>query len=199
MRDKRESELIARFKAGDELAFNSLTRLWYERIFGFLYRILGSVEDAEDACQRTFITAYSRLDQLNDDGKFSSWLYRIANNHAIDQIRDRRRFSRKNGRKDAGETGPSDDPPDPAPVDLEAGIDGPKLRQLFENIMRSIPDEQRVVVIMKLYQDLKFSEIAEILSVPVNTVKTRMYTGLRVIKDAIGNNKMIEEILKDAM
>lgn len=199
MQDQRESELIERSRAGDSLAFNSLTTMWYEKVLGFLYRILGSIEDAQDVCQKTFITAYSRLDQLNDSEKFSSWLYRIANNHAVDQIRDRRRFSRGNGRLDTDEPARPTDPPDSNPINLDATIDGAELRRLFENVMRSIPEKQRVVVVMKLYQDLKFTEIAEILSIPVNTVKTRVYTGLRTIKEALAGNKMVEEILKDAM
>ncbi len=199
MWDNKESELVARFKAGDLYVFNLLTRMWYERILSLLYRLLGNIQDAEDVCQKTFITAYSRLSQLNDNERFSTWLYRIANNHAIDELRDRKRLSRGHGKLDPSGQDHPVDPPDSDQVDLEAGIDGAELRRLFESVMQSIPDEQRVVVVMKLYQDLKFTEIGEILEVPVNTVKTRMYTGLRAMKDALSNNRLIEEILKDAM
>ncbi len=199
MTDTVETELIVRLKGGDVSAFNLLTRKWYEKILSFLYRILGNMDDAEDACQKTFIAVYSMSHQLNDCNKFSTWLYQIANNYAIDQLRHRKKLFRRNGSSEDPEYDLAADPPDLEQVDMASGIDSAALRHLFEKTMRTIPNEQRVVIVMKLYQDLKFSEIAQILEVPINTVKTRMYTGLRVMKETLNKDKMIKEILKDAM
>lgn len=199
MQDNPETELIARFKAGDVHVFNLLTRMWYEKILGFLYRILGDIDEAEDVSQKTFITVYSRLGQLNENDKFTSWLYRIAHNCALDHIRDRKnRFAAKAGAHADASDGTSE-LPETETVDLEGRVDGMALRILCEKALDAIPDEQRLVIVMKLYQDLKFTEIAEILDVPVNTVKTRMYTGLRGLKEALNGNRFIEEILKNAM
>ncbi len=199
MPDNAESELIARFKAGDLFVFNLITRMWYEKILSFLYRFLADIDESEDVCQKTFITAYSRLNQLNENDKFAPWLYRIAHNCALDHIRDRKNgFGSKTGLRTDG-TDETADFPETDPVDLEGRIDGIALRRLCERALTSIPDEQRVVIVMKLYQDLKFTEIAEILSIPVNTVKTRMYTGLRGLKESLNKNRFIEEILRNAM
>ncbi len=199
MPDSPEFELIAKFKAGDVSVFNLLTRRWYEKILGFLYRVLGNMEDAEDACQKTFITVYTRLHQLNEPAKFRSWLYRIANNNAMDLLNDRKHIARSRTNGESEDPHIDLDGPDTEAADLESRIDLVGLHILFEKIMLSIPEEQRVVIVMKLYQDMKFSEIAETLNVPLNTVKTRMYSGLRAMKDSLARNKLIEEILKDAM
>lgn len=199
MHENTESELIGRFKSGELQVFNLLTRMWYEKILGLLYRILGDVDEAEDVCQKTFITAYFRLHQLNDNDKFRTWLYRIANNCAIDHLRERKKSYRRNGTPGSDGSDAMSELPERDPVDLEGRIDGTALRFLCEKALRSIPDEQRTVVVMKLYQDLKFTEIAEVLNIPVNTVKTRMYAGLRNIKEVLNKNRLIEEILRNAM
>ncbi len=199
MRDNTESELIARFKAGDLSVFNLLTRMWYERILGFLYRIVGDIDEAEDVCQKTFITVYFRLHQLNDSGKFRTWLYRIASNCAIDHLRDRKSSFRGNGRPSPDGSDGTSDLPETESADLEERVDAIALRRLCERTLATIPDEQRTVIVMKLYQDLKFTEIAEVLNLPVNTVKTRMYTGLRAMKEVLNQNRLIEEILRNAM
>ncbi len=199
MQETTESQLIARFKSGDLQVFNLLTRMWYEKILSLLYRILGDIDEAEDVCQQTFITVYFRLHQLNDSEKFRTWLYRIANNCAIDHLRERNKAYRRTGTP--GRDGPDavSDLPERDPVDLEGRIDGTALRRLCEKALGSLPDEQRTVVVMKLYQDLKFTEIAEVLDIPVNTVKTRMYAGLRGMKEILNRNRLIEEILRNAM
>jgi RNA polymerase sigma-70 factor, ECF subfamily len=199
MPDNTELELVARFKAGDLSVFNTLTRMWYEKILSLLYRVLGDIDEAEDVCQKTFITVYFRLHQLNDNGKFGTWLYRIANNCAIDHIRERKNSFRGNGRIHPDGSDETSDIPEGDPVDMEGRIDGTALRRLCEESLGSIPEEQRVVIVMKMYQDLKFTEIAEVLNVPVNTVKTRMYTGLRTMKDILNKNRLIEEILRNAL
>ncbi len=199
MADNIESELIARIKGGDMSAFNVLTKTWYEKILSFLYRVLGRIDEAEDVCQDTFVTAYSKLYQLNAADKFSTWLYRIANNLATDHLRARKSLFTQNEKWDQDDIDQAIDPPDSDFVDMESRIDGDALHAIFERTMRLIPDEQRVVVVMKVYNNLKFSEIAEILNMPVNTVKTRMYSGLRAMKEALNKNRLIEEILKNAM
>lgn len=199
MPENTESELIARFKDGDLSVFNLLTRMWYEKILGLHYRMLGDIDEAEDVCQKTFITVYFRLHQLNEPGKFRTWLYRIAYNCAIDHLRDRKNSFRAAMRPGPDGSDAAAELPETDPEDMEARIDATALRRLCEKALGSIPDDQRVVIVMKLYQDLKFTEIADVLKVPVNTVKTRMYTGLRTLKDVMNKNRLIEEILRNAM
>ena len=199
MPENIESELIARFKSGDLPVFNLLTRMWYEKILSLLYRTLGDVDEAEDVCQKTFITAYFRLHQLNDNCKFKTWLYRIANNCAIDHLRERKQSYRRNGPSGPDGSDAMSELPERDTIDLEGRIDGTTLRRLCEKALGSIPEDQRTVVVMKLYQDLKFTEISEVLNIPVNTVKTRMYTGLRSLKEVLNKSRLIEEILRNAM
>ena len=199
MAENTDSEMISRFKAGELSVFNLLTGMWYEKILGFLYRTVGDIDEAEDVCQKTFITVYFKLHQLNDSDKFRTWLYRIANNCAIDHLRDRKSSFHGNGRLSPDGSDGTSDLPETEPADLERRIDATALRRLCEKTLASIPGEQRTVIVMKLYQDLKFTEIAEVLNIPVNTVKTRMYTGLRTMREALNRNRLIEEILRNAM
>ncbi len=199
MSENKESELVARFKSGELQVFNALTRLWYEKILGLHYRLLGDMDEAEDVCQKTFITVYFRLHQLKDNTKFATWLYRIANNCAIDHLRERKKSYRHVEIPGMDDPAGISDLPEEERVDNEARIDGTALRRLCERALSSIPDDQRTVVVMKLYQELKFSEIAEVLDVPVNTVKTRMYSGLRGLKEVLKKNRLIEEILRNAL
>jgi len=197
MPENSESELVARFKSGDLAVFNTLTRMWYEKILGLLYRILGDIEEAEDVCQKTFLAVYSRLHQLKDNDKFKPWIYKIASNYAMDQLRDRKTSFRAAGRPNDFEG--TEEPPEADPVDLERRIDHSALRNIFVEMLGKLPADQKVVIVMKLYQDLKFTEIAEVLDVSINTVKTRMYTGLQSLKGHLQKNRIIEEILKNEM
>lgn len=199
MPNYNDLELISKFKAGDSSVFNLLVQRWYATILSFLYRISGNMDDVQDTCQKTFVTVYCKLHQLKETDKFSTWLYRIANNHATDFLRDRKRQIHNHRNKESGEDEFALDTPDPEPPDFETKIDGAQLRHLFEKIMQAIPDEQRTVIIMKIYQDLKFSEIAQVLDIAINTVKSRMYYGLRTLKEALSKNRLIEEILKNEM
>jgi RNA polymerase sigma-70 factor (ECF subfamily) len=177
--DGTDNQLIDRALGGETDAFGTLVRRWERPIYGLTLRMLGHTEDARDATQETFISAYTNLKSFRGDAKFSSWLYRIALNVCHSRLR------RRTGRHDASldqqleESGFE-------PLSPEAASDdkllGEQVGAHVRRALAAIPAEMRQVVIMKEYEDLKFHEIAEILDIPVSTVKTRMYTGLRELR-----------------
>jgi RNA polymerase sigma-70 factor (ECF subfamily) len=174
-----DNQLIDRVLGGEPDAFGLLVRRWERPIYGLTLRMLGHAEDARDATQETFISAYANLRSFRGDAKFSSWLYRIALNVCHSRLR------RRTGRHDASLEQQFDEAGfEPAAPD--AGSDERLLEeQVGAHVRRAlaaIPAEMRQVIVMKEYEGLKFHEIAEILDIPLSTVKTRMYTGLRELR-----------------
>lgn len=182
--DTTDDQLIDRVLRGEADAFGTLVHRWERPIYGLTLRMLGHSEDARDATQETFLSAYTNLKNFRGDAKFSSWLYRIALNVCHSKLR------RRSGRQDASleqqheEVGFE-------PVAPELGVDerilGDQVSQHVRKALAAIPAEMRQVIVMKEYEELKFHEIAEILDIPVSTVKTRMYTGLRELRKRLEN------------
>lgn len=177
--DASDNQLIDRVLGGEPDAFGTLVRRWERPIYGLTFRMLGHAEDARDATQETFISAYSNLKNFRGDAKFSSWLYRIALNVCHSKLRKR------SGRGDASLEQQFEDVGFEPASPLQAADDRLLGDQVGEHVRRAlgaIPAEMRQVIVMKEYEDLKFHEIAEILDIPLSTVKTRMYTGLKELR-----------------
>ncbi len=173
-----DMQLVERTLGGETDAFGLLVRRWERPIYSLAYRMIGSEEDARDICQETFISAFRNLKSFRGDSKFSSWLYRIAINCC--HSRQRRQ-----------------PPPDVSieERDEEYGLEPADTREtaderlyrdqraaLVRRALAALPPEMRQTLIMKEYEGMKFHEIAEVLGVPVSTVKTRLYTGLTYLR-----------------
>ena len=201
MEQANDEALIQQFLAGEVQAFNLLVWRWQKPILNFVYRYVGNLQDAEDVCQRTFIKAYKNLKQLKNPTKFSTWLYQIAANQAKDALR-----RQKKGNcvsipfHDSGEERGEENSLQPCQLKAEdeqpdAAVHQRELQQILQQVIMKLPKEQRVVVIMKIYQELKFNEIAEVLGVPVNTVKSRMYYGLSSMRQFLKQMNIGKEVL----
>lgn len=173
-----DTQLIERTLGGETEAFNLLVRRWERHIYGLTLRMLGRDEEARDATQETFLSAYRNLSKFRGEAKFSSWIYRIALNICNTKLRSRPRNSvsldgerEESGFEVAADTG-----------DLSSGIQQEQVARHVRRALQGLPPEMRQVIIMKEYEGLKFSEIAEILGLPLSTVKTRMYTGLSELR-----------------
>lgn len=171
-----DEELVDAFQAGDLSAFDDLVRRWERKIQAAIYRVMGTEDEARDLCQEAFLKAYRALGAFKREARFSSWLYQIALNLCRDRMRRRKgrtMVSLETLETDAlllrsTEHGPS-------PLEL---VEASALSRAVADAVSDLPDEQREVIVLKEYQDLTFLEIAEILDVPLSTVKTRLYRGL---------------------
>lgn len=179
-------ELIEKYLLGDIAAFNRLVWRWEKQIYNFSWRMCGDPEASKDICQKTFIRVYKSLKKLKDPLKFKTWLYQIAANLCRDEIRRRQKhitLSVEN-LQNAYEEGamlpeklisnPRNSP--------EFFLNQTNIREFIKKALDQIPEEQRIVIVMKEYQGLKFTEIAEILEQSVNTIKSRMYYGLSALR-----------------
>jgi RNA polymerase sigma-70 factor (ECF subfamily) len=176
-----DEELVAAFQRGELDSFDTLILRWDGKIRGAIYRILGSEEEARDLCQEAFLKAYRALPGFKGQARFSSWLYQIALNLCRDRMRRRR------GRVfvSLDDTEHADyQRVDPSPSTLDV-VESQDLSRAVADAIADLPEEQRVVIVLKEYQDLTFLEISETLDVPLSTVKTRLYRGLTQLRESL--------------
>ena len=169
-----DADLIRQAARGSVEAFNLLVSRWEKRVYNYLLRITGHREDALDLTQDVFLKAYQNLRKLDDPSRFAPWLYRIAHNEAYSMFRKRR---------------PESDVDEIEPEATEAGIAiggssvfPVELSLAVAAALDKLTPDQREAVVLKIYQGFKFEEMAEILSCPVSTVKSRLYTALDLLK-----------------
>jgi len=198
-----DAELIERYLKGDIDAFNTLIWRWEKPLYNFILRTIGNRELAKDLCQTVFIRMYKQLKTLKDHEKFSSWIYRIAINLCKDEFkkRGRHRLVSLNALtdEDPGKDQVKHQFSDPNADSPEDIMQNHQVEVIIKNALKQIPDEQRVVIVMKQYQGLKFTEIAEILDEPINTVKSRLYYGLRAMKKVLEASNLSKEVLLNEM
>lgn len=201
-----DGDLIHKFLTGPNStegvsAFNTLVWRWEKPMYNFILRYLGKRDEARDLTQQVFIKVYRNLARLKDRERFSSWIYQIAANLCRDMIKQKRRrqsFSLEN----LQESGALEEAahaeltllPDAA-LHPDRVVSRSELKGILEKALQEIPEEQRIVVIMKEYQGLKFTEIAEALGLSVNTIKSRMYYGLSALKKILTQWQIDEETM----
>jgi RNA polymerase sigma-70 factor, ECF subfamily len=166
-REVEDRDLIAKARRGDVEAYNLLVSRWEKRVFNYLLRLVSNREDALDVSQDVFLKAYQNLPKLDDPDRFSGWLFRIAHNEAFSLLR-RRRPEAELAAEPRPEAGGR-----LFPVELSLAV---------QSALQRLSAEQREAVLLKVYQGFKFEEMARILECPVSTVKSRLYTGLEVLK-----------------
>jgi RNA polymerase sigma-70 factor (ECF subfamily) len=173
-----DAQIIERTLCGEPEAFNLLVHRWERHIYGLALRMLGRDDEAKDATQETFLSAYRNLSKFRGEAKFSSWIYRIALNICNTKLRGRNKnlVSIEEQQESSGFEVAADT------QDLAEGIQREQVARHVRRALQGLPAEMRQVIVMKEYEGLKFSEIADVLGIPISTVKTRMYTGLSELK-----------------
>ncbi len=168
-------------------AFGALVRRYEGELYGYLRRYLGSSDLAEDVFQNTFLQLYTKTDQYEAGRPVRPWLYTIATHQAIDALRREGRHTSVRLDQERDERD-ADAPPMLAM--LESNLPGPldqlqdeERRQQVRNAVNSLPDFLKQVVILAYYQELKYTDIAAILKIPVGTVKSRMYTAMNKLQE----------------
>ncbi|MDQ6705444.1 MAG: RNA polymerase sigma factor [Acidobacteriota bacterium] len=166
-----DADLIQKTRKGDVEAYNLLISRWDKRVFNYVLRLVGSREDALDLSQDIFLKAYQNIRKLDNAARFAPWLFRIAHNEAYSLLR-KRRPEVDSAEGEAPERGVTREFPIELSLAVSAALD------------RLNPD-QREAVILKIYQGFKFEEMAEILAIPVSTVKSRLYSALELLKSEL--------------
>ena len=168
-------DCVSRLQAGDPVAYEELIEQYAELVFRVAYRVLGNEQDAEDAMQETFLTVYRRIGQFRGEAKFSSWLYRIATNAALDLLRSRKR---KQGVQEP--LGGEDETSDSELVDAIALLPEELLttRETLEHIheiLASMSPKLSEAFVLYEMDGLSMQETAEVLGISPSAAKVRVH------------------------
>ena len=186
-----DEELLRRSRSGgDPAAFETLVHRYEGELFSYLRRYLGSAEMAEDVFQASFLQVHLKREQFEEGRRFRPWLYTIATNQAIDAQRRNKRHrmvsldSRSGGDDDVGTL-----------VDMLSGSQGTADRMLEDQEAREwvraavddLPDPLKGALVLVYYQGMKYREAADVLGIPVGTVKSRLHAALLKLNESWGH------------
>ena len=182
-----DEELFRRCRSnGDSAAFESLVRRYETELYGYLRRYLGSAEMAEDVFQATFLQVHLKQDQFEEGRRFRPWLYTIATNQAIDAQRRNKRhrmvsLDHQTGEDDVGTL-----------VDMLAGdgqtaaerLQAEEAREWVRSAVEELPEPLRAALLLVYHQGMKYREAADVLGIPVGTVKSRLHSALLKLNES---------------
>lgn len=176
-------ELVQRWQAGDESAFAALIRRHERRVYRLLLRMLGSREEAEDSAQETFLNLHRHGHAFRGEARFSTFVYRIAANAALNR---RRSLGRSHARErglavlhEAGFEGPE------GPVDPEAALAVAEERKRVQRGLLQVAPRLRLPLVLYDLEGLPYPEIARLLDVPEGTVKSRIHRARDLLREAL--------------
>lgn len=179
--ERDDQELVTAALGGDRQALDTLLRRQYDRVHAVCRRITGSASDADDASQEAMIRIVGSLDRFDGRAAFSTWVYRIATNAALDELRRRKRRPTLRAVADDGSV--------PEPVDPrgEAGVAAVVERAALDEALADLALDFRAAVVLRDVADLDYAEIAAVLDVPIGTVRSRISRGRAQLATALGN------------
>lgn len=181
MEHRTDEELLQGSLKGHSGDFKVLLERYEGELFNFLYHTTGDKQAAEDLFQETFLQVFTNLDRFRPDGRFKPWVYTIAANLARDEMRRRRRRRMVSLDVEVGSSEEASlvdlldaDAPTPEKV-----LDDKESGSLARELMDTLPETLKEVVVLYFYNDMKYVEISEALGLPMGTVKSRLFRAVR--------------------
>src|SRR4029434_253997 len=178
-----DGELVLTAVSGRESAFDELVRRYQRPIASYVYRMVGDYDAALDLTQEVFIKVYNSLGRYRSEFKFSTWIYKIAHNAAIDHLR------RHNARE---QTLSSSDAPERSEVVLESRRLTPEQESErkercseIETVVQLLPHAYRELIVLRHSHDLSYDEIAEVTGLPLGTVKNRLFRAREAMREEL--------------
>ncbi len=192
----QETRLIEACREGDASAFNLLVWRWEKPLFNFVYKYVGDAALAQDLVQDTFVRVLKSIRGYSHRGAFSTWLYQVAVNLCKDHLRKKRLplvslhdfYTTASGEKVFVKDRVADER-----ARTDAAAEAAEREELVKRLLGGVSEEQRVVILLKEYQELTFVEIAEVLNIPESTVKARLYRGLRAMRELLEREQSAPE------
>jgi RNA polymerase sigma-70 factor (ECF subfamily) len=172
---------------GDTAAFGELVRRYQDRLYNTVYRLVDNAEDAQDVVQEAFLNAYQALDHFKGDSLFFTWLYRIAVNTAISFKRKQRVvISMDAGRQD----GVVIDPIDPSDISRPGhALEQAEQERRIQAALSRLSPEHRTVLVMKDMEGQKYETMAEVLQVPIGTIRSRLHRARVELRDLLSQDE----------
>lgn len=176
---RSDDELVESARNGDRAALDALLRRHYDRLHALCWRMTGNAADAADATQDALISIARGIGRFDDRARFGTWAYRVAVNACLDELRRRRRRP---------EPVDPDSPGVPVPSE-RAAADAVADRMLIDDALRTLPPDYRAAVVLRDLCGLEYAAIAEVLDVPIGTVRSRLARGRGALADRLGGNR----------
>ena len=198
--DRSEAQFIARLVARDESAFNELVLTYERRVYGLVFRMLGRRDEAEDLAQEVFVQVFKAIDQFRGESKLSTWIYRIA----VNLCKNRTKYL---SRRHAGEQDDIDAMAERVPMSAARAatvgdvsrpdelVEGMQLEDIVKRAIQKLEPEFREALVLADVEDMPYEEIAQIMNVPVGTVKSRIHRARAQLK-ALVEKALGEKVVK---
>jgi RNA polymerase sigma-70 factor, ECF subfamily len=170
-----ETDLLARLRSGEPRAFEDLVRTHQHRVFGVALRMLGSRAEAEDVAQEVFLRVHRAVRDFRGEAKLSTWLYGIASNLCLNRLASAER--RRVRHDDEAVLQIATDAPD-----ATATMERRELESALRDAIAALPDERRIVVVLRDLEGLSYEEVAEALSLEPGTVRSRLHRARMELK-----------------
>lgn len=181
MSDYSDKELLDQFHTGNaNYAFNLLVRKYQERLYWHIRRIVINHDDANDVIQNTFIKVFNSLKNFREDSKLYTWLYRIATNESLTFINKKAKQTAISVEDIQNELASS--------IHSSSYFSGNEIQEKLQKAILSLPKKQRLVFNMKYYEDMKYTEIAEVLNTSEGGLKASYHHAVKKIEEFVINN-----------
>lgn len=179
--DHSDNRLIENFFSGDETAFNDLVKKYLKPVYNFLYQFVSDREILDDITQDTFIKAWKNLEKFDQDRSLKTWLFTIAKNTAYDYLKKKKTIPFSFFKNDEGYSKLEEISEDKIlPDEFLMRTDS---AEIIEKKLEKIPIHYRIILVMHYKDDFSLHEIAQILDIPYNTVKSQHQRGLKILKN----------------
>lgn len=183
-----DEQLVEIAVRDDPDAFGEIVKRWERKIFALCYGMLHVEEEARDAAQETFIAAFKNASNFRGEAKVSSWLHRIAVNQCLTKQR-RAKVRGETSLDEGSETAESSFTASKTLSPLSEFERNERTNQIRSAVM-SLPPDLRQLIVMKEFEEMTFQQIADVLEIPLSTVKSRVYTALKQLRMKLGRIPM---------
>jgi len=188
----KDSSIIEKVLSGDGQSFEMLILKYQSKLFATILNVVKNRELAEDITQEAYMKAFSKLDTLKDHNQFYAWMKRIALNLALNHFERAKRVVDVENEEDETsffERIPDGDSPEEILVKDE-------LKKYVRHFVDSLPDKLRVVIVLREIEDMSYEEIAEMMNIPIGTVRSRLFNARQMIKDRLVNQGLVDGLYK---
>ena len=179
--EQDDMQLVAASKKGDQDAFAQLVQRYQRPVFNLAYRMLQHYEEATETTQDTFLAAWQGLPSFRGEARFTTWLYRIAYNCSLKCLEQRKRNKALQEALQAEQILKRADSDELADAQLEAHDH----QAFIQEHLAKLPAKYRVVLILRHLQDMTYEEMAEILTMPIGTIKTHLFRARNLLKERL--------------
>ena len=186
-----EDVLIRGARTGDRGAFERLVLLYEKKVYNLAFRMMGNHEDASDVAQEAFLRAFSRLREFRGDSSFSTWLYRIVANVCLDELRRKKRqrvsYLSEPASTEDGDMARQIASTDPGPEEF---LERQEIKEAIQRAIESLPDDHRLIVILRDMNGLSYEEISAVLGCSLGTVKSRLNRARNALRQRLAGSEL---------